>query len=102
MKVSTLRDLLVAGTVGELKAVGAKGGFFVRVSYSGATGLLATGGGKPKCFASLNTLANFLSDLGINRFVVDSSTYEAGLLRKPRPDRAAAMRMTRTQTKLEL
>ncbi len=48
-------------------------------------------------FSSLTTLATRLRGMGICRFEVDTAEYIAGRVRPPRPDRAEALRRTRTK-----
>ena len=45
---------------------------------------------------SLHSAAAFLNGIGLQRFEIDTSSYLPGRLRKPRPDRAEALRKTRT------
>lgn len=103
---STLRELCAAGAVRDLVVVGMqKGGFGVRVGY-GAGGrqiekMLGTSRGGLRRFASLDTAGAFVRQLGAERFGVDMSGYEPGLVRAPRPDRAEALKKTRTKPKQE-
>lgn len=57
---------------------------------------LLTSRDKIRLFASLDTAAAYLRNVGLERFEVDTSKYVPGRLRKPRPDRAEALRRTRT------
>jgi hypothetical protein len=98
---STLRELSEAHAISELTVIGAPaGGFAVRVTYG--TGphplikLLGTSRGAIRRYASLDTAATFIRQLGIERFEVDLNGYRPGLVRAPRPDRAEALRNTRT------
>jgi hypothetical protein len=103
---STLRELCSAGAVRELVVVGMQqGGFAVRVGY-GAGGrqiekVLGTSRGGVRRFASLDTAGALMRELGAYRFGVDMSDYEPGLVRPPRPDRAEALKKTRTKPKQE-
>jgi len=58
---------------------------------------LVTSRGQVRLFASLGTAGLFIRDLGISRFEVDMSQYQPGRLRSARPDRAVALRLTRTK-----
>lgn len=58
---------------------------------------LATTRGTIRVFASLDTVGAFIRDVGLPRFDVDMSRHEPGRLRKARPDRAEALRHTRTK-----
>ena len=103
----TLRELAEASSLSGVLAVGQHGGFALTVTY-GATDaqrLLASARGETRLFSNLTTLASFLKKLGIDRFEVDTSTYSPGRVRPPRPDRAMALRQTKTrlhQATLEL
>lgn len=103
----TLRELCAAGAAREIVVVGmSQGGFAIRIAY-GLAGrqidkVLGTSRKAMRRFASLDTAGSFLRDLGVERFAVDMSSYEPGhLLRPPRPDRAEALKKTRTRPKQE-
>ena len=92
-----LRELVQAsGTVGA-SVVGKGNGFAVVVKWGLVEKTLATSRGQVRLFASLDTAASFVRSVGISRFEVDVSRYEPGRLRSARPDRAAALRLTRTR-----
>jgi hypothetical protein len=95
----TLRELAEAKSLSGAVAVGHRGGFSVTVRYgmTETQRLLATARGETRMFSNLNTLAKFLRKLGITRFEVDTSNHESVRLRAARPDRAEAMRQTRTK-----
>jgi hypothetical protein len=103
---STLRELCSAGAVQDVVVVGMQqGGYGVRIAY-GAGGrqiekVLGTSRGGVRRFASLDTAGAFVRELGAQRFGVDMSDYEPGLVRAPRPDRAEALKKTRTRPKQE-
>ena len=101
---STLRELCAAGAVRELVIVGMRsGGFAIRISYGAIDRqldkVLGISRGGIRRYASLDTAAAFVRDLGIERFGVDVADYEPGLVRPPRPDRAEALKKTRTTPK---
>ncbi len=92
-----LRELVQAsGTVGTT-VVGKGNGFAVVVKLGATEKTLVTSRGQVRLFASLDTAASFVRDMGISRFEVDMNRYERGRLRGARPDRAAALRLTRTR-----
>jgi len=99
IKEITLRELVEASSVRSACVVGQPGGFAVTVRYGEAEKMLASSRGDFRRFASLNTAAEFLRKLGIMKFEVDATNYEPGRLRAPRPDRAEALRRTRTKPK---
>lgn len=96
IKEPTLRELIAASSVESALVVGQKGGFAIRLRYGLIERNLATARGEVRVFANLNTAASFLRKRGITKFEVDATEYEPGRLRKARPDRAAALRNTRT------
>lgn len=67
------------------------------VQVGDLTKALATSKGSIRLFASLDTAGAFVRDLGLPRFDVDMTGHQPGRLRKPRPDRAEALRHTRTK-----
>lgn len=88
-----LRELVALGST---RLVGCRGGFLVLVLAGETPKTLATARGQPRVFANLNTATVYLKELGVERFEVDSSAFRPERLRKARPDRAAALRLTRT------
>lgn len=102
----TLRELCVAAAALSIQVVGMKGGgFIVRLMYGAAEHriekVLGTTRGGVRRFGSLDTVALFLRELGCPDFTVDMSGYEPGLVRPPRPDRAEALKKTRTSPRQE-
>ena len=100
----TLRELFAAGVVREVLLFGLdSGGFGIRIIYGGEgrqlDKVLGTSRGGMRRYASLDTAALFMRDLGVERFAVDMTSYEPGLVRSPRPDRAEALKKTRTVPK---
>ena len=95
----TLRELAEAKSLSGAIAIGQRGGFSIAVRYGMAETqrLLATARGETRMFSNLNTLARFLGRLGITHFEVDSSNHIPERLRAARPDRAEAMKGTRTK-----
>jgi len=53
---------------------------------------LETARGATRLFASLDTAASFIRDIGLPRFVVDMTEYQPGRLRRARPDRSEALK----------
>jgi len=92
-----LKELVqVSGTI-DARIVGKGSGFAVMVRLGATEKTLATSRGQVRLFASLDTVGSFVRELGISRFEVDMAQYEPGRLRGARPDRAAALRLTRTR-----
>jgi hypothetical protein len=69
----------------------------VRLGNRNKTLTLITSRGKVRLFASLDTAAALMKDIGLSRFQVDMAGHQPGRLRSPRPDRAEALRLTRTR-----
>lgn len=98
IKEPVLRELKEASALMGARITGQQKGFAV-VFKIGANGekVLARQRGGTRLFASLNSAGAFICDLGLPRFDVDMSGHVPGRLRKARPDRAEAMRRTRTK-----
>jgi len=97
IRETTLRELLGGGSPLSTSARGQTGGFVVAVRYGSREQFLASTRGGIRLFPNLTALAVFLRRLGISRFEVDAADYEPGRVRKARPDRAVALRRTRTK-----
>lgn len=96
----TLRELIETNSISLITAIGQKGGFAVAFRCGGAAErFLSSARGELRLFSNLTTLAGYLGRLGISRFEVNTANYEAGRLRPARPDRAEALRRTRTKPK---
>ena len=95
MREQTLRELVIGGFVTSATVVGQRGGYGVSIRQGTTESFLSTSRGEARLF-TLETAARFLRQIGIARFEVDASNYEPGRIRKPRPDRAEALRKTRT------
>lgn len=105
IKADLVRELIVA--TGELRAtaVGTAGGFRLLFRVGESEKTLVTSRGTVRVFASLDTAGSFVRELGVAKFAVDMTQHQPGRLRGPRPDRAEALRHTRTrlrQQSLEL
>lgn len=99
IKETTLRELVEANSVNSACVVGQRGGYAVTVRYGLTERILSTTRGDVRLFASLDTVSDFLRKLGLNKYEVDATGYEPGRLRAARPDRAEALRKTRTKLK---
>lgn len=98
IKEPVLRELAQASALVGATVTGQQKGFAV-VFKIGASGekVLGTQRGGMRVFASLDTAGSFIRDLGLPRFDVDMSGHQPGRLRKARPDRAEALKKTRTK-----
>ncbi|SRR5581483_5032220 len=103
IKEPVLRELKEASALAGATITGQEKGFAV-VFKIGTNGekMLATQRGSTRLFASLNSAGAFVRDLGLPKFDVDMSGHVPGRLRKARPDRAEAMRRTRTKLHQDL
>ncbi len=98
IKEPVLRELMEASALVGATVTGQEKGFAVvfKIGKNGEKVLATTRGGT-RLFASLDTAGAFVRDLGLPRFDVDMTGHEPGRLRKARPDRAEALRGTRTK-----
>src|SRR5581483_6219719 len=98
IKEPMLRELIQTSLAIGATVTGQEKGFSVVVKIgNNGTKLLATSRGEVRLFASLDTAGQFIKNVGLSKFEVDMNGYEKGRLRKPRPDRAEAMRLTKTK-----
>jgi hypothetical protein len=98
---ATLRELCGSGVDVTPVVVGVPDGGFALVFAYGPPGrevrrVLGTSRGPMRRFGSMDTAGLFLRDLALPRFSVDLADYQPGRVRGPRPDRAEALRRTRT------
>jgi len=99
IKEPLLRELIAAAEDVTAMVSGRQQGFALLFRVGVAERTLATSRGSIRLFASLDTAGTFVRGLGIPRFEVDMTSHQPGRLRQARPDRAAAMRQTRTKLK---
>jgi hypothetical protein len=97
IKEPVLRELIQASEAVSATVSGRERGFAIVVHLGNSDKLLATSRGVLRLFASLDTACSFVKDLGLERFEVDMSGYLPGRLRSARPDRAEALRHSRTK-----
>jgi len=92
-----LKQLAEASAEMSARIVGQQNALIVIVRVGSGEKTVVTTRGNVRQFASLDTAAGFVRELGISRFEVDVSFYKPGRLRNARPDRAEALRLTRTR-----
>lgn len=97
IKEPVLRELIQAGPDVQAVAVGEQQGFALQFRFGSCERMLATSRGTVRLFASLDTAGAFMRDVGIPCFGVDMTSHQPGRLRSPRPDRAEALKATRTR-----
>jgi hypothetical protein len=95
----TLRELIGLRPDVRIRLIGLKGGFLIEIESAGVGKVLGSSRGQVRHFASLNTATDLLRQLGVTRFEVDAAKYEPGRIRSARPDRAEALKKTRTKPK---
>lgn len=88
-----LRNLVDTNSIQSACVTGHLGGYSIVVRYDQVERTLATRRGDIRLF-KLDNASKFLCELGIAKFEVDATTFQPGRLRKPRPDRAAALKGT--------
>jgi len=91
----TLSRLVEAGAVRAAHVIGQAGGWALSVQYGMAERFLAAQrSGKLRLFRKLETVMAYLKTLGIHRFEVDASGYDAAEAKShyKRPDRAEALK----------
>ena len=93
----TLRELIDTRSIISASAIGQHGGFSISVRCGRTKRVLGSTRGAARLFPNLTSLATYLHRLGISCFEVDSTHYVAGRVRPPRPDRAEALKRTRTK-----
>jgi hypothetical protein len=101
---ATLRELISSGVAMQPMVVGVPDGGFALVFANASSGseirkVLATSRGPVRRFGSLDSAGSFLRELAVDQFLVDLADYRPGRVRGPRPDRAEALRRTRTSPK---
>lgn len=97
IKAPVLRELVQATNQVRAIAVGTQGGFILRFQFGDSDKALVNSHGSVRSFASLDTAGIFVRNIGIPQFEVDMTYYKPGRLRGARPDRAEALRQTRTR-----
>lgn len=90
----TLSQLAQAGVISGTQIVAQEGSWFVRVRLGEQKRLLTSQRSrKLRLFRRMETLVAYLKSLGITRFDVDASAFEADApVENSRPDRARAMK----------
>lgn len=88
---AAFRALLGAGAIESIVARGREGGFVLALKVGSSDAILGNSFGKPRLFASANTIALLLKRMGRTRFEVDSTDFVPGRIREAQPERSAAM-----------
>ena len=95
VQLATARELAATGSVRDTVLVGQRDGYSVLFKVGAGERALATKVGSVRLFSGVDAAARVLRDIGIARYRVDASELmEGDLVRRRRPDRAAALRRT--------
>lgn len=91
---ATLVDLARSAGLRATRVVAQDGGWTIKVRHGDRDRVLtAQRSREARVFRRMETLVSYLKDIGIARFEVDSADYDPDTAsRKPRPDRADALR----------
>jgi hypothetical protein len=96
IKESTLRELVEAASIKSACAMGTRGGYAIVIRCGTNERALASVRGDVRLF-TLDHATKFLRSIGLSRFEVDATNYEEARMRKARPDRAMALKLTVTK-----
>jgi hypothetical protein len=89
----TLTNLVEAGAVRAAHVVGHGNGWAMMAKYGMTERFLAVKQGDVRVFRKFETLVNFLRDMGISQFDVNTANYDPTVATRPaRPDRSAALK----------
>lgn len=91
---STLHKLVESGVVDAAQVMGTQGGWSLTVKYGRTERPLAAQRSRQvRLFKRLETVVNYLKEMGISRFEVDASNYNPySQQQTTRPDRAEALK----------
>ena len=89
----TLERLGEAGGVRGADVIGQPGGWGVVIKYGMAERALSVRRGAVRVFRKLETLVNYLREIGITQFTVNATNYDPAATTRPgRPDTSARMK----------
>jgi len=89
----TLERLVEAGAVRGADVIGQPGGWGVVIKYGMAERALSVRRGAVRVFRKLETLVNYLREIGITQFTVNAANYDPAATTRPgRPDTSARMK----------
>ncbi len=101
IKEPALRELVDARAIEGACVAGQAGGYVITIQQGQYARTLVTTRGTPRLF-TLDNASKYLCGIGLPRFQVDASGFVPGRMRKPRPDRAEALKRTKTGPKQDL
>lgn len=95
INLSALKLLIEAGAVDSVIVIANADQWTLRITFGDAEKtILAKNSGKARIWRKLDTLAKYLSGLGINRFETDLANYDPSQKSLTRPDSAAILKRT--------
>ncbi len=90
---TTLQELAEAGAIRQASAVALGDRWSIIVNYGGVQKTLAArNSGQVRSWASLNSLASYLSKMGIRRFDTDATQYDPKQKTITRPDKSQTLK----------
>jgi hypothetical protein len=93
VKLTTLRELIAAGSIRAATVLGQRGGWAVLVRYGMHEKALAARTGEPRLFRTVDSAVKVLRGAGLGRVELDSTGYDpVDFAASRRPDRAVALR----------
>lgn len=95
IKEPILREFASAKAIEGACVSGRAGGYIITIRYGTCVGTLVSSRGAFRLF-TLDNAAKYLRAIGVARFEVDVSGFSPGRIRGPRPDRATALKATKT------
>jgi hypothetical protein len=101
IKENALRELADSSSITSACVIGTRGGYSIVVRYGSQEKRLASVRGDVRLF-TLENASKFLRSIGVTRFEVDAATYEEARMRKARPDRSEALKLTVTKPRQQV
>lgn len=92
---SALVFLIEAGAIDAAKVIAKGDQWRLKIAFGGSDKIVqAKNSGKPRIWRKLDTLAKYLSDLGIKEFKIDMQAFDPSQKTLRRPDSAATLKRT--------
>jgi hypothetical protein len=101
IRENALRGLAETSAIQSACVIGARGGYSIVIRYGAVERQLASVRGDVRLF-KLDNASKFLRSIGVYRFEVDATNFEEARMRKPRPDRAEALKLTVTKPRQQV
>ena len=97
IKEPLLRKFINTHVISNVCVSGQEGGYVIIVRHGSYQRTLISSRGLFRLF-TLDNAAKYLHSIGFSRFEVDASGFVPGRIRSPRPDRAAALKGSRSKS----